>query len=74
MFHGQQGSKLIGVERPSFVPSGTSSRRRGVTTLRVAAPPFRVSVHQPDAKMPERRLGNLLRMSAARALNFDRVR
>jgi hypothetical protein len=46
----------------------------GVSTApRVAAPPFRVFAHQPDAKMSERRLGNLLRVVAGRALRFDRV-
>jgi hypothetical protein len=57
-------------------PSTVANEPVGAVSIaaRVAAPPFRVFAHQPDAKMSERRLGNLLRMSAARALNFDRVR
>jgi hypothetical protein len=45
-----------------------------VTVLRVGAPRLRVFAHQPDAKMPERRLCNFLRVLATGALSLDRVR
>lgn len=39
-----------------------------------AMAPFSVSAHQPDAKMAERSLGNLLCVPDARSLNLDCVR
>jgi hypothetical protein len=45
-----------------------------VVTALCAGPPLPVSAHQPDAKMTQRRLYNLLRMVGTRALSLDRVR
>jgi hypothetical protein len=60
------------------VPQGEPFCAEAQVTKRLApssaGPPFPISAHQPDAKMAERRLGNLMRVPAARSLNLDCVR
>ena len=58
--------------QPNNITSQFRLKRRPLRPLRSALP-FSVSAHQPDAKMPERRLSNLLRMVDTRAHSLDRV-
>ena len=61
-------------QRPAAIAIYRDIAADGSAAQRVAAPSIPVFAHQPDAKVPERRLCHLLGVMATEALSLDGIR